>query len=178
MAHCILLRVGEFGEGLPAGFMQEQRVVTETTGAVFGSEDPAFAAIFHRSEQLAAMDQCQRTHEASGALGDWSGVEFREQFAAVVGVGRLLAGEARGAHSGRAVERVDHQSRVVGEHRQIGVLREGASLDLGIRRESGTILVGNQLEAEINERRIKRPNTTVACLRIANFVHDFNLFDV
>jgi len=60
------------------------------------------------------------------------------------------AGPARRIDARRAVERIDHQSRIVGERRKARGLRGGLRLEAGIGREGGSGLLRLNRLRELN----------------------------
>src|SRR6185369_8390718 len=113
---------------------------------------------------LAAVDETDRAAEAGGAVRRRDAGEFLQELPAVVGVARVGAGVARRVDARPAAERVDLETRVVGEADRSGalgvperllarVLGEGRPLlgrgrDLGMEVEPEQVDAGAELRAK------------------------------
>jgi len=106
----------------------EHRVVPEPARAALALGDRTLAHAF--GEHLAAVGI---RHERNGtkACGARRGRHIAqrvEHLGAVVGISGVLACESRGVHAGRAVQRVDFETRVVGDCSKPGGCTDPAGL--------------------------------------------------
>jgi hypothetical protein len=128
----------------------EDRVVAETTTASWTRGDAAAARAprFGGDQQTSArsgrigQDQGQDADVPGTATLGGETAKAREQLRVVLGVGRGLAGEASCSDARPAIERVDLETRVVGQGRQPGQAGVEARLEPGVRGESLAVLDG------------------------------------
>ena len=136
----------ELGHRAPAGQVvgQEGGVVAEAAVAARHGGERAGAAALDGVDDLGAGGRAPgrasararasaitarlRQHERADVRQRRAGRRLAQQLVEVLLVGRVLAGEARGAHAGGAAERRGLDARVVGDRRQAGRARGGERL--------------------------------------------------
>ena len=109
------LLFGSFAKSGLEGRVVKQRVITEAAGATRCIEHLAF----HRAFVKPRTSPCSTsaiTH-TNRALRLLDAAQSLEQEPIVVFIGGVWTGKARGVDSGRAIECVNHQSRIVGKDR-------------------------------------------------------------
>jgi hypothetical protein len=111
---------GHLAEGRVVSVGQEHRIVAEAGGAARRPDQRAVDARLEFLEMAVGPGDAQRRDEMRARC---SGVARRVPAAGVRSASSrgeilVLAGPARRIDAGRAVERVDHQSGIVGERRQ------------------------------------------------------------
>ena len=120
MRQRVLLGVGHLGERAPVALVgHEHRVVAEAAIAALGGRDRALDRRPRRAARARRASPPSPT-VTNCAVRSARVTQLAQQLSAVVGVRRVLAGEARRVHARRAAERVDVQAGVVGDGRQAG----------------------------------------------------------
>ncbi len=108
---------------------QEDGVIAEAFRSAFLFCDNAGA--FSSGNQLAAIRPAERddADKAGGTRPAAQSLQLFEQQGAVGGIVTVLAREPRGVHTRCAVQRVDHQSRVIRDGRAAREPANGFRLD-------------------------------------------------
>ena len=115
MANRQLLLFGSFAKGAIERWVVEERVITEAPGAARRIEHLAFHRAFVNTAHFAAFHQRYRTHESRAPVAN--AAQSLEQEPVVVFICGVQTGKACGVDAGGSIERVHHQSGIVGEYR-------------------------------------------------------------
>ena len=141
----VLLDAGHLAEGARVPVGQERRIVTEAGGAARRPHQRAVGARLDLFEMIVRPGDAQRGNEMRLALRRRGGAALLQQALDPRHRGGKILGRpgpARRENPGRAIERVDHQSGIVGEGRQLRGLRRRHRLDPRIGAKGVAGLVG------------------------------------
>jgi hypothetical protein len=122
----------------------EDRVVTETTGTTRPLDDLAASLATEDARRVARrtrwIDERHATDEARAALRARQAPQRVEQLLVVLSVGCIWTGEATREDAGRAVQRVDFETGVVGERPESALLGVETRLLHGVLFERRAVL--------------------------------------
>src|SRR5690348_4588092 len=104
MADAVLLRWRELRGRALVRWHEEQRVVTETIGSTWRTQDVPAPARSREDRLLASAYVRHHAHELCAAFCVGRALEQAQQLLVVLRIGRVVAGEACGSHTGCAVE--------------------------------------------------------------------------
>src|SRR5712692_3332014 len=113
----ILYLRGEFGKCLAEGREEENGVVAEALRAARRFEQFSFNAVGDDGQNISRASQSDDADEMRLAIPAGLAVHFHEQFGDAFRVAGVFAGVTRRVNSGRAAERRDNQTRIIGEDR-------------------------------------------------------------
>ena len=128
-----------FAESAVEAIGTKKRIVAEAFVATRWPHCNAVNTALELFDVPVGPGNAQRGDEMRAPLFGCFGAAFDQQCLNTVhGAAKILVGSrpARGMDAGLAAERIDHQSRIVGERRLAARARRGFRLDAGIGRES------------------------------------------
>ena len=114
--------------------------------------DNALAGALTIGDQTVRVDERDDAHKARSAVLICHALQIHEQLGIVGGIVAVHARVARAIHTGRTVQRVDDQARIVGNGHKARLLDGSLRLDDGVLQKRRAVFLGVLKIAQLAER--------------------------